>query len=64
MDQAGSRVARYRFIDKSGGQEKLWPRSSVEIIVHPSWKLTDELALVLALSADWLGSYFVVPSGG
>jgi hypothetical protein len=64
VDQAGNRVARYRSIDKSGGQVKLWSRSSVEIIVHPGRKLTDELALALALSADWLSSYFIVPSQG
>ena len=64
VDQAGNRVARYRSIDKSGGQVKLWSRSSVEIVVHPGRKLTDELALVLALSANWLKSYFDLPKGG
>ena len=64
VDQAGSRVARYRFIDKSGQPKKLWSPSSVEIIVHPGRKLTDELALALALSADWLGPYFERPRGG
>jgi len=61
VDQAGNRVARYRFTDKSGRQLKWWS-GSVEIIVHPGRKLTDELALVLALSADWLRSYFDGPS--
>ncbi len=69
VDQAGNRVARYRFIDKSGRQERFWSWgagswSVVETIVHPDRKLTDELALTLAISADWLGSYFNSPSGG
>jgi hypothetical protein len=64
VDQAGNRVARYRKIDKSGRQVKPGSRSSVEIIVHPRQKLTGELALALALSVDWLGSYFDRPGGG
>ncbi len=65
VDQAGNRVARYRSIDKSGRQVRPWSRASPwEIIVHPGQKLTDELALALALSAGWLGSYFERPRGG
>jgi hypothetical protein len=65
VDQAGNRVARYRSIDKSGRQVKPWSRASPwEIIVHPGQKLTDDLALALALSASWLGSYFERPGGG
>ena len=65
VDQAGNRVARYRAIDKSGRQIRPWSRASPwEIIVHPDHKLTDELALALALSASWLGSYFEHPQGG
>jgi hypothetical protein len=50
VDQAGNRVARYRIADKS--------TKSVEIVVHPSWKVTDELALALVISAYWLEEYF------
>ncbi len=64
VDQAGNRVARYRVTDKSGGQKKFWSLGSVEIIVHPGRKLTNELALALALSADWLRPYFDRPQGG
>jgi hypothetical protein len=69
VDQAGNKAARYRFIDKSGRQERFWAWgvrawSPIEIVVHPDRKLTDELALTLALSADWLESYFNSPSGG
>jgi hypothetical protein len=66
VDRAGNRVARYRLTDKSGHQKKSlsWSEGSVEIIVHPGQKLTDELALALALSADWLGRYFARPEGG
>jgi hypothetical protein len=64
VDQAGNRVARYRLTGMSARQKELWPQGSVEIVVHPGRKLTDELTLVLALSANWLGSYFDRPSGG
>lgn len=63
VDQAGNRVARYRITDKPGRQKEQ-SRSPVEIIVHPGQKLTNELALALALSADWLRSYFERPRGG
>jgi hypothetical protein len=63
VDQAGNRVARYRIVDKSGRQRE-WLRGPVEIIVHPGQRLTNELALALALSADWLASYFDRPGGG
>ena len=53
VDQAASRVARYRRHDRG-----------VEIIVHPGQHLTDELVLALAISAPWLSSYFHVPQGG
>ena len=62
VDQARNRIARYRLTDKSGRQIELWRRGPVEIIVHPGRKLTDELALTLALSADWLRSYFDRPN--
>ena len=64
VDQARNRIALYRLADKSGQQKEFWRRGSVEIIVHPGRKLTDELALTLALSADWLRSYFDQPSAG
>jgi hypothetical protein len=49
VDQAGNKVARYRF----GG----W-RKPIEIMVHPAHQLTDELALALAVSTPWIGDYF------
>ena len=66
VDQAGNRVARYRLTGKSGRPKKSlsWSEGSVEIVVHPGQKLTDELALALALSADWLRRYFARPEGG
>jgi hypothetical protein len=65
VDQAGNRVARYRYrrFDRSERKVQQSP-DSVEIIVHPDRKLTDELALVLAISARWLEEYFVRPQGG
>jgi DivIVA domain-containing protein len=56
VDQAGNKVARYR-ITYNG-----WSLSE-EIIVHPDWKLTDELALAIAISAPWLSHYFASTSG-
>ena len=57
VDQAGNKVARYRLT----GKLKLLP---IEITVHPDQQLTDELALVIALSAPWLSSYFTSSGGG
>jgi hypothetical protein len=65
VDQAGNRIARYRIVRKGGRQITLFSMSdSVEIIVHPGWKLTDELTLALAISSRWLWSYFETPGGG
>jgi len=58
VDQAGNKVARYRYIAKSGRQIKHASRGPAEIIVHPSQKLTDEMALALTLSANWFWLYF------
>jgi hypothetical protein len=60
VDQAGNRVARYR---KSTG-DPLWERAEAEITVHPDQRLTDELVLAIAISAEWLESYFSSPSSG
>jgi hypothetical protein len=61
VDQAGDKVARYRYIAKSGRQLKNSSWGPAEIIVHPSQKLTDELALALTLSANWFWEYFSRP---
>jgi hypothetical protein len=60
VDQAGNRVARYR---KSTGPPP-WERAEAEITVHPDRKLTDELVLAIAISAEWLESYFGSQSSG
>lgn len=60
VDQAGNRVARYR---KSTG-DLPWERAEAEITVHPDQRLTDELVLAIAISAEWLESYFSGPSSG
>jgi hypothetical protein len=39
-------------------------KNTVEIMVHPSQQLTEELGLALALSAPWLFSYFATEGGG
>jgi hypothetical protein len=43
VDQAGNKVARYRFTG-----------AGKEIAVHPDHRLTEELALVIAVSATWI----------
>jgi hypothetical protein len=66
IDQAGNNVARYRlnYKDLGVGQEKLRGKPKlVEIAVHPDRRLTDELALALVISAEWVESYFACPSG-
>ena len=63
VDQTGNKVARYRIIDAGPGlRETLltWSRP-VEVTVNPGWELTDELVLAIAVSADWLSSYFDAP---
>jgi hypothetical protein len=58
VDQDGNKLAQYRV-------PSLHPfRQKVEITVHPDWKLTDELVLVIAISAPWLHSYFLIEGGG
>lgn len=67
VDQAGNRVARYRI---SGWDYQLgWKTlpglsKSVEITVHPGWRLTDELALALMISGGWLGPYLASAAEG
>ena len=52
VDQGGNKVARYRVTGR------LWA-TTVEVTVHPDWKLTDELVLAILISAPWLPSYFM-----
>jgi len=61
VDEAGNTVVRYRLIAAPGSRHR---RRIVEIAVHPDWKLTDELALSIPVSAPWLRSYFSAPRGG
>jgi hypothetical protein len=60
VDQAGNGVARYR--KSTGGLP--WERAEAEITVHPDRELTDELVLAIAISAEWLRSYFGSPGSG
>jgi hypothetical protein len=60
VDQAGNRVARYR---KSTG-DLPWEQTKAEITVHPDRELTNELVLAIAISAEWLRSYFGSPGSG
>ena len=63
VDQDGNKVARYRL---APAKHQWWTdvTNTVEIIVHPSQRLTEELALVIALSAPFLRSYFRSSGGG
>ena len=60
VDQAGNGVARYRVSD--GGRSRR--PGPVEITVNPAWNLTNQRLLAIAISAPWLGSYFVEPGAG
>lgn len=65
VDQAGNSVARYRIVRKGGRQiTSFSPTDSVEIIVHPGRKVTDQLALALAISIGWLWGYYRAARGG
>jgi DivIVA domain-containing protein len=55
VDQAGNKVARYRFAGS---------RKTMEIAIHPDQRLTEELILAIAVSAPWVADYFRRPSGG
>ena len=37
--------------------------AKLSVVVHPDWTLTDELVLVIAISAPWLHSYFKMEGG-
>jgi len=70
VDQDGNKVARYR-IPRTGYAARYLITSTisgapgqVEITVHPDQKLTDELVLVIAVSAPWVGQYFNPGGGG
>ena len=58
VDQDRNRVARYRVAPQRAPRALLFD-PAVEITVHPDWTLTDELVLVIAISAPWLQGYFV-----
>jgi hypothetical protein len=58
VDQAGNRIARYRITDKGISGR----RGITVICVNPSWNLTDDLVLAIAVSACWLTSAFWVGS--
>lgn len=63
VDQDGNKVARYR-ITRRGYNLMSGAPGRVEITVHPDRKLTDELALAIAISAPWVGQYFNPGGGG
>jgi DivIVA domain-containing protein len=56
VDQAGNKIARYRFAAS-------W-MITMEIAIHPDHRLTEELALAIAVSAPWVGDYFRREGGG
>jgi hypothetical protein len=63
MDQAGNKVARYRL---APAKHKWWTdvTNTVEIMVHPEQRLTDDLAIAIAFSAPWLPMRFQGSGGG
>lgn len=70
VDQDGNKIARYR-IPRTGYAARYLIAGTfsgapgqVEITVHPDRKLTDELVLVIAISAPWVGQHFAPAGGG
>ncbi len=67
VDQAGSKVARYRDTSRRQLQPpigtKVWA-DTVEIAVHPDQELTLELILAIAISAPLVTQYFHRSGGG
>jgi hypothetical protein len=61
LDQNGNKVALYRMVRTGGGSTAT---RQVEVAVHPDQGITDELLLVLAVSAPWLWTYFLRDGGG
>jgi DivIVA domain-containing protein len=66
VDQAGNKVAQYRISDRRSNLDRKFPFQfkgsvPVEIMVNPSWELTDELVLAIAISPDQLLRYFDSP---
>jgi len=59
VDQAGTKVARYRII----GKPFTITQDTMEITVHPGQLLTDELAIAIAISTPWLNLYLTNPVG-
>jgi hypothetical protein len=61
VDEAGHQVVVYRL---ARDRVRLVRPLQVEIIIRPGRPVTDELLLVLAVSAPWLTSYFQLANGG
>jgi hypothetical protein len=61
LDQDGNKVTLYRMVRADGGLPAV---PQVEIVVHPDQGITEELLLILAVSAPWLWTYFRQDSGG
>jgi hypothetical protein len=61
LDQDGNKAALYRMVRADG---KFPAPRQAEITVHPDQGITDELLLVLAVSAPWLWTYLLRDSGG
>lgn len=68
VDQAGNKVAGYRYgrlqMKAMGTTRSVADPDTVEIIVHPSQQLTEELCLALALLAPRPVSAFEYDGGG
>jgi hypothetical protein len=57
VDEAGSKIARYRYASGDIFRYSSW--NQVAVTVHPDQELTDELVLAIMISAKWLDSYFM-----
>jgi DivIVA domain-containing protein len=59
VDESGNKIARYRHAADDIDPLTSW--DDIAITVHPGQELTDELALAIAISTQWLDSYFTFP---
>jgi hypothetical protein len=64
VDESGVRIARYRKAKRTrdwglaAARAKTMAASDMEILVNPTWRLTDQQLLVIVMSASYLRSHF------
>ena len=59
VDQSLNRVDRFKIV----GDSRFIDRSEISVVVNPMCTITDNLILVIALTAPVLSRYFNTPGG-